>query len=78
MMQIYKDTTVVGFAKATEKTIRTMSQKLEELFQEIGKLKGDINQPILLEELFQEIGKLKGDINQQGIEIERLQEKKEE
>jgi|TARA_R110000764_G_C10737242_1_gene350270 hypothetical protein len=58
MMQIYKDTTVVGFAKATEKTIRTMSQKLEELFQEIGKLKGDINQ--------------------QGIEIERLQEKKEE
>ena len=58
MMQIYKDTTVVGFAKATEKTMRTMSQKLEELFQEIGKLKGDINQ--------------------QGIEIERLQEKKEE
>jgi len=57
-MQIYKDTTVVGFAKATEKTMRTMSQKLEELFQEIGKLKGDINQ--------------------QGIEIERLQEKKEE
>ena len=53
-----KETTVVGFAKATEKTIRTMSQKLEELFQEIGKLKGDINQ--------------------QGIEIERLQEKKEE
>ena len=57
-MQIYKDTTVVGFAKATEKTMRTMSQKLEELFQEIGKLKGDIYL--------------------QGVEIERLQEKKEE
>ena len=32
----------MGFAKATEKTIRTMSQKLEELFREIGSLKGDI------------------------------------
>jgi predicted RNase H-like nuclease (RuvC/YqgF family) len=53
-----KDTTMVGFATATEKTIRTMSEKLEELFREIGKLKGDINQ--------------------QGIEIERLQEKKED
>ena len=39
-----KDTTMVGFATATEKTIRTMSEKLEELFREIGKLKGDINQ----------------------------------
>jgi hypothetical protein len=57
-MQIDNDTTVVGFAKATEKTMRTMSQKLEELFQEIGKLKGDIYL--------------------QGVEIERLQEKKEE
>jgi hypothetical protein len=56
-MQIDNDTTVVGFAKATEKTMRTMSQKLEELFQEIGKLKGDIYL--------------------QGVEIERLQEKKE-
>jgi len=37
-----KNTTMVGFATATEKTIRTMSQKLEELFREIGSLKGDI------------------------------------
>ena len=39
---VNKETTVVGFTKATEKTIRTMSQKLEELFREIGSLKGDI------------------------------------
>ena len=39
---VNKETTVVGFAKATEKPIRTMSQKLEELFREIGSLKGDI------------------------------------
>ena len=42
MQMINNDTTVVGFAKATEKTIKTMSQKLEELFREIGSLKGDI------------------------------------
>ena len=39
---VNKETTVVGFAKAPEKTIRSMSQKLEELFREIGSLKGDI------------------------------------
>jgi uncharacterized membrane protein len=39
---VNKETTVVGFAKTTEKTIRTMSQKIEELFREIGSLKGDI------------------------------------
>jgi hypothetical protein len=37
-----KNTTMIGFATATEKTMRTMSQKLEELFREIGSLKGDI------------------------------------
>jgi prefoldin subunit 5 len=60
-----KNTTMVGFATATEKTMRTMSEKLEELFKEIASLKVDINH-------------LDVYIREHDVEIERLQEKKEE